>query len=543
MPGHVDEPDGHSPLARGEIVVRGWAFEASSAVAKVELTLDGRPLGRAGLGRTRPDVAANLGQPDAELSGFELAVDLSRITGIGEAALLVATTTLLNGDRVELTPVALTFGALAPPSSSSGAAHRVPAEGATPSQPRRRRIRNRRIRVLWHARSLDEGGSQLRLREVIEHLRGSGGFENTVVAPGDGPLKHALELAGATVRTIPRPSMDDPEEYEAQVAQFASVAAGDVDVVVGATLTCFQAVEVAERLGLPSVWRIGEAEPIRTVVRWLYGDLHPEIEQRAERAAAVASVVLFTSSEAMRVCCASGWSGRFAVVRTGTDVAGASAYRATRDRLAARHALGVAPEERLLVLAATIWPVKGQALLAAALAFASPGQRRLTCAMVGEPHGEYAAAISRFVERAGLASAVRILPFCKDLRPWWRAADVGVCVSETESLPASVLEAMSFGLPILASRVGDLPEIVRAGVTGWLFDPSDLGSLVAALGEVSAVSEPELRLLGEAAGRTVQRYDRSEVNGRMAELLLAVAGGSVPSWLDLRTGDSQTAIC
>jgi glycosyltransferase involved in cell wall biosynthesis len=131
----------------------------------------------------------------------------------------------------------------------------------------------------------------------------------------------------------------------------------------------------------------------------------------------------------------------------------------------------------------------------------------------------------RFIESNGLADSARVLPFCEDLRPWWRASDVAVCLSESDSLPASVLEAMVFGLPVLATRVGDLPELVEPGVTGWLCEPSDLGSAVAGLECVARAAPEELRRLGDAAARRMaESHDRKVVLSRMAELVLEVAG-------------------
>jgi len=529
--GFIDEPDGRHPVARGPLVIRGWAYEASSAVSTVDLSLDGRRLGRAGIGRPRPDVAAYLGDGDAELSGFELTTDLSGLDAVGATALLRTHVTLLSGARRQLPPVALMIEGQKP-------AHIPPA--AEPSRrtlrpsPTGRWSRRGSVRVLWFARSLDRGGSQLRLCELINYLSNTGGFESTVAAPGDGPLRRALEASGAAVRAVPSPSMADLEAYDAEVAEMASSAADSFDIVVGTTLTCFRAIEVAERLGLPSVWRIGEAERVRTVVRWLYGDLDPGVEERSEQAFTAASVVLFNSYASLRTCRRAGFEGCWAVLRTGVDITGARAYLAANDRDATRRALGVAPGQRLLVLAATIWPVKGQALLVSALGQLEVGGRGLACALVGHAHPDYAGAISRFVDRHSLET-VKILPFCEDMRPWWCAADVAVCASETESLPSSILEAMSFGVPVLASRVGDLPSIVQPGVTGWLCDPADVASMLACLEEVSSASDSDLRALGGSAARRVaEDHDSADVLGRTAELIALVARGSQPGWLGVQ---------
>jgi glycosyltransferase involved in cell wall biosynthesis len=72
-----------------------------------------------------------------------------------------------------------------------------------------------------------------------------------------------------------------------------------------------------------------------------------------------------------------------------------------------------------------------------------------------------------------------------------RAADVFVLVSGTEGMPRSVLEAMTQGLPVLATRVGGLPEVVRDGESGLLVDPARPDQIAAALRRL--IDQPGLR--------------------------------------------------
>jgi D-inositol-3-phosphate glycosyltransferase len=205
-------------------------------------------------------------------------------------------------------------------------------------------------------------------------------------------------------------------------------------------------------------------------------------------------------------------------------VAGARTYARETGREVCRRRLAVAPDRRLLVCAGTRWPIKGQALLLAALNELRTDHPRLECVLIGQPTEPYAQALQRFIRRHGLGDRVRVLPFARDLRQWWRAADVAVCPSESESMPATVLEAMAFGLPVLASRVGGVPEVVEPGSTGWLFEPSDLGSMIAGLDHVAVAEPAELQALGERAARRVAAtHDSAHALARMTDLLRQVA--------------------
>lgn len=82
------------------------------------------------------------------------------------------------------------------------------------------------------------------------------------------------------------------------------------------------------------------------------------------------------------------------------------------------------------------------------------------------------------------------------VRRWFALADAFVLPSYSEGRPTVVYEAMASATPVVASRVGGIPEQVVDGETGWLFDAGDTGALAAALDSLST-DERELRRRGE----------------------------------------------
>jgi len=518
--GDIDLP-GNLPLMDGlDLVLTGWAHSRGSPVSRVEVWLGRRPLGRAGLGRPRPDAAAALGDPGAALCGFELRAPLPSGVSGSEVTLRVIVT-LLDGTVGTLVARRLSL---------------PPARAAAPPARRTHRVGiGAEVRLLVSARSLDRGGSQLRMAELIEQLVRQGGFRITVHSPTGGELEPLLGSMGVAIRVARTPPLDDATAYERGVLELCSWIHGDFDLVYGATVTNFPAIDAAMRLGLPSVLRVGEAASLATVVSWVRGDLAPAVEDAARRAMAGASAVVSNSAAAVRTYRAAGWTGRFVVLRSGTDVGAARATLATMERAACREQLGIRTDERLLLCAGSVWRVKGQAQLVAALDRIRDLNPRLTCVMVGYAHPEYAEAVAAMITRCGLDSRVRILPFCHDLRPWWRAADVALTVSESEATPAVVLEAMAHGLPVLGSRVGDIPDLIQPGVTGWICEPSDLGALIAGLSEVALAPAATLAAMGAAAVRAAAVHDRGLVLERSAVLMRAVAEGWFPRWAARRT--------
>ncbi len=82
---------------------------------------------------------------------------------------------------------------------------------------------------------------------------------------------------------------------------------------------------------------------------------------------------------------------------------------------------------------------------------------------------------------------------------WYRRASVFVMPSYYETFGISCLEAMAFGLPVVATRAGGLPEVVEDGVTGLLVPPGDPQALADAIRRLLA--DPELRRRMGQAGR------------------------------------------
>ncbi|MEK7742804.1 MAG: glycosyltransferase, partial [Elusimicrobiota bacterium] len=89
-----------------------------------------------------------------------------------------------------------------------------------------------------------------------------------------------------------------------------------------------------------------------------------------------------------------------------------------------------------------------------------------------------------------------------DVRDWLSAFDVFVQPSLWEGLPNSLLEAMAIGLPVVATRVDGMPEVVRHEVSGLLCAPKDAQALANAVRDLA--SDPvQRRRLGESAQQIV----------------------------------------
>jgi len=159
-----------------------------------------------------------------------------------------------------------------------------------------------------------------------------------------------------------------------------------------------------------------------------------------------------------------------------------------------------APEDGLLVgNVAALVDHKDQQTLLRALALALPEAPRLFLFLVGE--GEERGRLEDLARDLGVAGRCRFTGFREDVDRLLPAFDVFCLSSHMEGLGTSLLDAMCFARPIVATAAGGIPEAVEDGVNGRLVEPRSPEALARALVEVATQGDARLRY--GAAGRRV----------------------------------------
>lgn len=202
------------------------------------------------------------------------------------------------------------------------------------------------------------------------------------------------------------------------------------------------------------------------------------------------------------------------VVRSGIDLA---PYTAPFDRAQVRARLGTREGDFLVLQVAALTPEKSQRDLLAAARIVLDARPEALVWIAGE--GALRDELERQHQELGLDDRVRLLGFRDDVPDLLRAADLFCVSSYHEGLGTATLDAMAAGLPVVAPRVGGIPEVVEDRVTGLLVPPRDPEALAGAI--LSLVEDvARRRAMGERAKERVRAFsaDRTEEETRQVYL-------------------------
>ena len=177
------------------------------------------------------------------------------------------------------------------------------------------------------------------------------------------------------------------------------------------------------------------------------------------------------------------------------------------------------PYPAVALSVARMVPDKDLATLIRAFAALAPEFPQAQLWLVGE--GPLLGNLQRLAGELLPAGACRFLPPQADLRPLFLKSGLLVLSSRTEALPNVVLEAMAAGLPVAATAVGGVPELVTPARTGWLAEPSDPPALAAALRRLLANPEQCRDFGREGRRRVVRDFSLDAMVSRYQEVLLA----------------------
>jgi glycosyltransferase involved in cell wall biosynthesis len=235
------------------------------------------------------------------------------------------------------------------------------------------------------------------------------------------------------------------------------------------------------------------------VLRGYFGPLRTRLFLLLERWLAAHTTALIAVSPQVRddlVALGVAPAGRFVVIRLGIElderVAGEQNGRAE-----SRRYLGIEPERFAVGWIGRMTAVKRtDDILVAFKRLREEGVDAVLC-LVGDgpdrPHLEHRA------HELGVIRDTLFLGYQEEVAPFYAAFDALVLPSSNEGTPVSAIEALAAGRPVVATRVGGVPDVVQEGEDGFLVEPGATGDLADRLAELAR--DPELRERMGRAGR------------------------------------------
>jgi glycosyltransferase involved in cell wall biosynthesis len=374
------------------------------------------------------------------------------------------------------------------------------------------------------ASAIPGADAPLRVQALVDHLR-SGGAEFMLSEFAEVAEQAGVEFSVAALEPIPMPAPAAERLRERGGVEPAVVPVKRMvhpwdllrvrrhlrrtspDLVHTHLITAdVLGLAAARSLGIPAIttihadwWPSGRADRLRT---WLAG--------ASRRRCADTIIAVSESAKAAYVATGHDVAEHITVVRNGVVD---RARPGTGARV--RSQLGLEPDDLLITTLSTLRPEKN--LEAAIDAVGSLRARFPRARLAVAGGGRHRDAVHRYATRLG--DAVLLLGHREDSMELLDATDVLVHPSHFEAFPTTLLEAMAASVPVVATAVGGMLEIVEADVTGVLVPPpASADAFAAAL--TPLLESPELRARLGAAGRT--RYEREFSAGAWAGRVRAV---------------------
>jgi len=364
------------------------------------------------------------------------------------------------------------------------------------------------IRLAFGIQGFEVGGTELNALRWVERLSRERFGVTVVHLRADGPLRARYVQAGATLVHVPLRSLYGPGAIRQGI--------GLARLLARARIQVFHAQDICANIfgvpwarvgGVPAVvasrrwWRLSERRPEQIANRWAYRAAHRVVANSPRVAELLAQQ---DGVPPAKIVCVPNFLTE-------------EAFRALPpgERAAWRSRLHVPADALLIGVVARLDRDKDHATLLDAFARVAASAPRAYLVCVGE--GPQRTALAGRAQELHLNGRVQ---FPGTLTPPFNLNhlfDVSVLCSVTEAFPNSVLEGMAAARPVIATRVGGVPDALHDGETGVLVPPGDPDALAAALRAV--IEAPDrARTLGAAA----QAYARAEYHeSRIIERLSA----------------------
>jgi glycosyltransferase involved in cell wall biosynthesis len=384
-----------------------------------------------------------------------------------------------------------------------------PADGGVPSS---------RIRVALVIARLNIGGPATHVVQLAAGLPAER-FEVRLIAGregrGEGSMRYLAEKAGITPTWIPELS---PALSPTNLIAFFKISrlmrTWRPDVVHTHTAMAGAIGRTAAHLNhVPAVIHTFHGH----VLRGYFAPPAETLFRSIERSLARHSDRLITLSSSLRedlVALHIAPREKIQVIPLGMDFDALRAAPRREGRL--RSEIGVAPQVPLVGSVGRLVPIKNHALLLQAARRMVDLGAAAHFVIVGD--GELRPMLEDLTQQLGLAQRVHFLGWREDLAPIYSDLDLLALTSDNEGTPVAVLEAMAAGVPVVATAVGGVPDVIRDGETGTLVMVREPEALARAMERALRDTDASRAMAERARGEVVARFGKARMLAETAAL-------------------------
>ncbi len=381
-------------------------------------------------------------------------------------------------------------------------------------------------RLLVFSHDLNLEGAAISLFEMILALKQRGVADPEVITFKDGPLRAKYEAAGILVSIF----SCDPDGLstvrrldEAVRALAELIRQKRPDVVFANTLRSFLAILAAKEARIHSVWNVREGAPWNTFFCYL-----PDpVAQRAIAAISLPYRVVFVSHASRKIWAPFDRYGNFDVIHNGIDLSRFPQRGKAAERERSRASLGLEEGAVAILSLGTINARKGQKDLVEAVALLPrPVLERVQILLVGDDRDPYAADLKKRCRALppDVRQRIRFFQPTDQVQPFYGSADIFVLCSRQESFPRVTLEAMAFGLPIIATPVHGVIEQCVEGENAFFYPNGNIKDLAGKI-ELLIKNEILRKQMGQNSSRRLSRLKPfEEMTDAYASILFKAAG-------------------
>jgi D-inositol-3-phosphate glycosyltransferase len=507
--GRIESPADGAVISDGVLVVSGWAVLDGGPPARVDVSVEGVPVGNARLRIPGHLLPAGTPRGVGDFAGFEYRgspahsgsepadINIS-VTGIA------GTVVVLPARHVTFAPDCVSEADSARATMLRSRALSVGRRAAVAAAPGE----SPRPRLLVFTRGLGPSDSEMFLQAVLGDLM-TDLDSCVIVSPTDGVLRTILEGLGAEVLVSGRVQTRDVESYEGRIREVMPfITAANADVVLLNTLDVGVEADAAMRSGLPTIWALHQNF---SMAGWLQhldaSSRDPYIADRLQLALAASTRLVFESSECSASFAGFADANRRILAPRGANVEAIRDHAHAVPRGDVRRRLGIPDDAVVLLSVGSLDEGQSQASVAEAFLRVASTHERAVLLLAGNQSGVYFDCLEHMVWASGRSDRLLVVPPGErwDL---YALADVLVSASDTSVARQLLLEGMAFSLPVLATSVHGVQEVVSDGITGWLCAARDVRALAEAMDRVLSLQPGARSTMGQA-GQDVVRRDHS----------------------------------